>query len=252
MLRAVPGWATARVASSRPGTAAGERHTPQGGALSRPDADAGGQHVSKPEEIMMDDGTRVIGRPRGARPPATRTAAAVVATASLVLLLAACGGSPSSTGTGGSSTAGGSTNSQSTNSQMLPFASCVRSRGVSNFPDPSGNGKFPSAQQLGVGSSQLSAAENACAHLLPAGTNDQFPAAEMPHILSGMLNFSRCMRSHGVPNWPDPTVNSEGRPYFPVSDVPGLEHDYRLPPQVMTSDGQCHHLLPAGGGMPLG
>jgi len=102
---------------------------------------------------------------------------------------------------------------------MLPFASCVRSRGVSNFPGPSGNGKFPSAQQLGVGSSQLSAAENTCAHLLPAGTNDRFPAGEMPQVLSAMLNFSR---------------------------------DYRLPPQVMTSDGECHHVLPAGGAMPLG
>jgi hypothetical protein len=135
---------------------------------------------------------------------------------------------------------------------MLPFANCVRSRGVPNFPDPSGNGKFPTAQQLEVGSSQLGAAEDACVHLLPAGTNDQFPAAEKPQILSSMLSFSRCMRSNGVPNWPDPTVDSEGRPYFPVSGVPGLEHDYRLPPQVMTSDGECHHLLPAGGGMPLG
>jgi hypothetical protein len=200
----------------------------------------------------MNDSTRVTRRPRRAWRPKARIGAIIVATTSLVLLAAACAGNPSSTGSGGSSTSGASTNSQSTNSQMLPFASCVRSRGVSNFPDPSGNGKFPSAQQLGVGSSQLSAAENTCAHLLPAGTNDQFPAAEMPQVLSGMLNFSRCMRSHRVPNWPDPTVDPEGRPYFPVSDVPGLEHDYRLPPQVMASDGECHHLLPAGGGMPLG
>jgi hypothetical protein len=128
----------------------------------------------------------------------------------------------------------------------------MRSHGVPNFPDSSNNGKFPTAQQLGVGNSQLSAAEVVCVHLLPAGTNDQFPAGEVPQILSGMLNFSRCMRSNGVPNWPDPSVDSEERPYFPVSDVPGLEHDHRLPTQVMTSVGECHHLLPAGGGMPLG
>ena len=51
------------------------------------------------------------------------------------------------------------------------------------LPDPSGNGKFPTAQQLGVGSSQYQAAENACQSLLPSGTNDQYPAAEVPLLL---------------------------------------------------------------------
>ena len=182
-----------------------------------------------------------------------RRAGVLSVTASVVLLAAACGGSPSSTGSGGSSNAGGSTNSQSTSSQMLPFARCVRSHGVPNFPDPSGNGKFPTAQQLGVGSSQYQAAENACQSLLPSGTNDQYPAAEVPLLLSSMLKFSQCMRSHGVPNWPDPAVDSAGQPEFPVSDVHGLEENYRLPPQVMTKALECQHLLLSQfGALPLG
>ena len=198
-------------------------------------------------------GQRGVQAGRRPRPPIARTAAAIGAVTALALLAVACGGaSPSSTGSSGAPNGGGSTSAQSKNSQLLAFANCARSRGVPNFPDPSGNGKFPTAQQLGVGGSQLNAAEDACAHLLPAGTNDQFPAAERPLVLSRMLNFSRCMRTHGAPNWPDPTVDPEGRPYFPVSGVTGLENNYRLAPQVMTSDGECHHLLPAGGGMPLG
>ena len=136
---------------------------------------------------------------------------------------------------------------------MLPFARCMRSHGVPNFPDPSGNGKFPTAQQLGVGSSQYQAAENACQSLLPSGTNDQYPAAEMPLLLSSMRKFSECMRSHGVPNWPDPAVDSEGQPEFPVSDVHGLEENYRLPAQVMTKALECQHLmLSQFGALPLG
>jgi hypothetical protein len=178
---------------------------------------------------------------------------AFVTAASIALTACAAPSTPNVASVGTTTTTAATNGGRGTTSaDPLLFAGCMRSNGVPNWPDPSGNGKFLTAQQLGVSSSRLSAAEKTCVHLLPAGTNDQFPAAERPQILSSMLNFSRCMRSHGVPNWPDPTVDSEGRPYFPVSGVPGLEHDYRLPPKVMTSDGKCHHLLPEGGGMPLG
>ena len=89
----------------------------------------------------------------------------------------------------------------------------MRSHGVPNLPDPqpgTSNAKFPGAQQLGVGSSQLSAAENACRHLLPAGIDDRFPPAEVQLLLPGMRRFSQCMRSDGVPNWLDTVGRSQG------------------------------------------
>ncbi|HJY68911.1 MAG TPA: hypothetical protein VJ254_19475, partial [Streptosporangiaceae bacterium] len=119
-------------------------------------------------------------------------------TAGVVLLAAACGGSSSSTGSGGSANAGGANaggsvgGAGSASSQLLPFARCMRSHGVPNFPDPSSNGKFPTAQQLGVSSSQYQAAEGSCQSLLPSGTNDQYPAAEIPVLLDGMRKFSQC------------------------------------------------------------
>jgi hypothetical protein len=196
---------------------------------------------------MMNDSARVIRRPRRARPPIARTAAAIIATAVLALVSAACSsGSPSSTGPGGSTHTAGSANSQ-----LLAFARCVRSHGVPNFPDPQAgatNAKFPSAQQLGIGNSQLSAAENACQHLLPTGIDDQFAPAEIPLLLPGMRRFSRCVRSRGVPNWPDPTVDSEGRPGFNL--VPsGIDTGSS---QVNTATRECQHLLPrALGGIPV-
>ena len=148
------------------------------------------------------------------KPIPARTAAAIIAAAGLALLAAACGGSPSSTGSGGSSNAGGSASSQS----AVAYSHCMRSRGVPNFPDPSGSGGIPkeTAQQLGVSSSQLQAAQNACQHLLPnTGNIDDNPAA-LHQWWSQMLHFARCMHSHGVPNWPDPSAYSQDpqRPTF--------------------------------------
>jgi hypothetical protein len=183
---------------------------------------------------------------------AARAAAAIIAAAALALLAAACGGSPSSARSSGSPAAGGSANSQ-----LAAFSRCVRSRGVPNFPDPqpgASNAKFPGARQLGVSRTQLQAAQSACRRLLPAGTDDQFPAAEVPLLLRGMLPFARCMRSHGVPNFPDPATDSQGRPYFPLS-THGISLGYSHSPQFTTRVSDCQQLYPPPqqlGGIPFG
>ncbi len=47
------------------------------------------------------------------------------------------------------------------------------------------------------------------------------------------------MRSHGAPSWPDPTIDSEGRPVFNVS---GHGIDPHHSPQVNTKVGACERL----------
>jgi hypothetical protein len=76
------------------------------------------------------------------------------------------------------------------------------------------------------------------AHLLPAGTDDQFPPAEVPELLIGVREFSQCMRSHRVPTWPDPTVDSEGRPGFNL--VPsGIDASSSQSPPRRTNASTC-------------
>lgn len=188
----------------------------------------------------MNDSTLVMRRPRGTWPRPARTAAAVIAGAVLALL-AACGGSPSPGGSGGSSNAGGPANSQSANSQkLLAFARCMRSHGVPDFPDPNSSGVLPKRQvaQLTVSNSQFPAAHRACERLLPNG--GQPTAAQTQQAWNDMRNFARCMRSHGVPNWPDPTRTSQQdqRPFFntPNSIDPNA-------PQIITKIGACQHVL---------
>jgi hypothetical protein len=202
---------------------------------------------------MMNDGTRVIRRPRRARPPAARTAAAIIATAALALLAAACSGSPS-TGSGGSPNAGGPANSPSTNSQKaLAFSHCMRARGVPNYPDPGSSGGIvkETAQQLGVSSSQLQAALNACEHLLPnTGNIDDNPAA-LHRWWSQMQRFARCMHSHGVPNWPGPSPYPQDpvRPTFNLHAAGIGFHQGAQPgnivnsPQIEAKVQQCESVV---------
>jgi hypothetical protein len=188
---------------------------------------------SSPEEVMMNHSTRVMRRPRRARPPAARTTAAIVATAALALLAAACGGSPSSTGSGGSLNAGGPVSSQAASSRAVAFSHCMRSHGAPAFPDPTRTGGVPKVtpQQVGVSNSQFQGAQRACAHLL------QPTQAQVPQIMSGMVNFARCMRSHGVPNWPDPSTDSNGAPLF---NIPGVNPDS---PRISNTADECTRLL---------
>lgn len=196
----------------------------------------------------MRHSTRILRRSRRAWPRPARTVAAVIATAALALL-AACGGGPSSAGSGGSPNAGGAATSPS----AVAYSACMRSHGVPNYPDPSGDGSLPkgNAQAFGVSSSQFQAAQRACQDVYPAstlaecqGTGDCSPAARQA-LLSRMRDFATCMRAHGISSWPDPTVDSQGRPGFrgPGADVPpGSPTDH-------AANDLCHHLLPPGVGV---
>jgi hypothetical protein len=146
-----------------------------------------------------------------------RSAPGLAALVSLVLVAAGCGGAGlpgshvaqlGSTATQTSSSADASAASAQANG-ALALAGCMRSNGVSTYPDPGGSGTVkPSLQQLGVSSSRFQAALSACRHLLPNGGRppDQ---AEQQQVRALSLRFSQCVRAHDVPNFPDP--GSDGR-----------------------------------------
>jgi hypothetical protein len=173
----------------------------------------------------MSGSTSVMHRPRRARPTTARTAAAIVATAVLAVLAAACSGGPSSPG--GSPDAGGPANSPS----AVGYSHCMRSHGVPDFPDPHSSGTPPkvSAQELGVSPSQLQAGQRACQRLRPStgGSSqqqaqqcvlaDDCPQAVVQRMLTSGRRFAVCMRRHGAPNWPDPTIDTGAHRDVPFS-----------------------------------
>jgi hypothetical protein len=58
-------------------------------------------------------------------------------------------------------------------------------------------------------SAQFQAAQKVCGKLAPNGGKAP-SAAEQAKMQEGALNFSKCMRSHGVPNFPDPEISHSG------------------------------------------
>jgi hypothetical protein len=194
----------------------------------------------------MNDRARVMGRLRRAWPPIVRTAAVITATSALALLAAACGGAPGShVAQLGSTTTKSSTSSSAAAAQqngMLAFSRCMRSHGVPNFPDPNSSGALPKSQvdQLAASSPQFPPAHRACEHLLPNG--GQPTQAQVQQAWNDMRNFARCMRSHGVPNWPDPAATSQQdqRPFFHVPD--SIDPNA---PQITTKIRVCQHVLHA-------
>ncbi len=127
-------------------------------------------------------------------------------------------------------------------SQTLAFSSCMRSHGVPNFPDPNSSGVLPKRQvaQVAAGTPEFVPAHRACGHLLPnAG---QPSSAQVQQAWSDMRSFARCMRSHGVSTWPDPSVTSaqDNRPFFntPASIDPNA-------PQITAKIRACQHVMHA-------
>ena len=114
---------------------------------------------------MMNHGSGVLRRPRRAWPRTARTAVGIVAIAAVALLAACSASSPSSAGSGGSPNAGGSASSTS----AVAYSGCMRAHGLPGYPDPTSGGEIPKtdAQELGVSSSELQAAQTACQHLYP-------------------------------------------------------------------------------------
>jgi len=137
------------------------------------------------------------------RPPRLRRCRAGALTAALAgtaLLAAACGGSTAGTNTFAPG---------ATYAQTLAFAKCMRATGVPNFPDPDRQGNFDNAtiQALQSNGSQERAALLQCRSVLPnAGTGLTVEQIQAGHeqYLREAVQAARCMRAHGITNFPDP------------------------------------------------
>jgi hypothetical protein len=130
---------------------------------------------------------------------AASATAAVFVTAGVTMLGAACGSS-----SGRHVAQVGAPTAQS---RPVSFARCMRSHRVPNWPDPNTDGVFDKSklttQLLGAGPAQVQAAQTACQHLLPNGGRGP-SAARVQQVEAQGFAFARCIRSHGLRNFPDP------------------------------------------------
>ena len=81
----------------------------------------------------------------------------------------------------------------------------MRSNGVPNFPDPNASGGFRLGPGIDPSSPVFKAAQARCQKLLPAGPGSGPPPSAQ--ALAQMLKVSRCMRRHGISEFPDPVTS---------------------------------------------
>jgi hypothetical protein len=140
----------------------------------------------------------------------------ILAVVGCALMIAACGSSsPGSTGAAvGSSGAG---TGSSAIGMLDKYSACMRDHGVSGFPDPSTTEtpnsfgvdgyNFDLPSTMNTQSPAYEAAGKDCEKLIGMGTSGGGPsAAFVAKARKAALAHAVCMREHGVPNFPDPTV----------------------------------------------
>jgi hypothetical protein len=170
----------------------------------------------------------------GSRGPRRAGALAVVAAAAV--LTAACGVHVHMGSSGGSASMGSATYRAD-----LAYAHCMQTHGMPNFPDPNPSQGFGVSGQLNGNAndnSPVARANNACKRLLPRGsatTGGNVTQAQ----LNQALKVAQCLRAHGEPTFPDPTVVN-GSLHFTLQ--PGVIQSAKFQAAL----NACRSLIPKG------
>jgi hypothetical protein len=128
-------------------------------------------------------------------------------------------------------------------SSLVKYSECMRAHGVRDFPDPSPGGGLElhggTGSDLNPSSAAFQSAQTACRSLSPKGRGG---ARISPQDRAKLLAFSACMRSHGVPNFPDPQFGTGGE-----VRITGQGNFKPSSPVFGTAQNACRSDLPGGG-----
>jgi hypothetical protein len=123
----------------------------------------------------------------------------------------------------------------------------MRAHGVPNFPEPeiSNNGN---EHKVAVrvtpaitGNPNFNSAQHACAKLAPGGGPGEGSNRPIsPQEQSQYLKAAACIRSHGIPDFPDPTFSGGG------VHLPKTAGVNPHSPQVRAAEEACQSLIPGG------
>jgi hypothetical protein len=139
---------------------------------------------------------------------------------------------------------GGATNQE----QAAEFSECMRTNGVADFPDPNPQGQFAYGG-ISVPPAVWEKAVGACKYLQP-GLFDG--PGRTPDQQAAALEFAKCIRDNGVPDFPDPTTARD--PLIDTTKMRGDVGAQRIP-EIQTAMPACHDLFtaalpPLGTGQP--
>ncbi len=152
----------------------------------------------------------------------------------LALLAVGCSGGPAHTG----ASPGGD------NTSALAYSQCMRSHGITKFPDPNAQGGIAISSGDGVNpsSAQFQAANKACQSKMPGG---HVSPAQQAKMQARLLRFAQCMRTHDVPGYPDPTFGTGGLVSQKISKGSGVDPNS---PQFRAAEKACGRFQKIGTG----
>ena len=126
---------------------------------------------------------------------------------------------------------------------VLAYSECMRAHGLPDFPDPDSKGGLlvdvHPGSDLIPSSPHFQSASKACRRLLPNG--GQETPAQQEQDLARFLAYARCMRSHGVRDFPDPALSNGGVSL--IERGGGLDQSS---PQFQNAQRACRSLSPGG------
>jgi hypothetical protein len=146
---------------------------------------------------------------RRLRPPA--------ALAMVALIGAGCASGSAENGSTGTDTT--ATTHTTARDKAMKFSACMRDNGVKAFPDPNAAGELTidaiaNGTSLDTDSAAFKHALTACKDLQPPGFTGR---RRTPTQQEKALEFARCIRAHGVKDFPDP---AQGAPLVDTRRIP--------------------------------
>jgi uncharacterized protein involved in copper resistance len=160
--------------------------------------------------------------------------AALAATASL----AACGGGEKPTSSGASAR-------DQNRKAMLDFARCMREHGV-DMPDPQFDGGRMTMKRSGDSDPEkMRAADKACQPILAKVKPPEMSPQKQEELKRAALANARCMREHGIDNFPDPTFDENGGAQIRIGGKgTGIDPES---PKFKAAQKACESTMPAFG-----
>ena len=177
------------------------------------------------------------------------------------VLVAGCGGSsPSPTtpapeaSSQASTVAVGDSTAGAGGSGPLAFARCMRANGVPNFPDPQpgGGARFQTVAGINPTSPVFRAAQAKCQKFMGAFPGPGSTTHPSSRTLAKLLRIARCMREHGVPQFPDPQTSVPSNPAG-IREITDFDGAILLFPSTIDMQAPAYRqALTACGAPPLG
>jgi hypothetical protein len=160
--------------------------------------------------------------------------------AACALAVAACGGEDPA----GSANSAADRESEAREAQ-LKYARCMREHGV-DMPDPvfqSGGGVTQTgpADEDDMKRPKFREAEQACKKYLEAIEAPELSEEESEEFREAALANARCMREHGIENFPDPTFTKDGAAELMIDKGSGIDPE---DPEFKAAEKACRDTMP--------